>query len=110
LAWQFAEPSLVYYAAHPWKMSGGSVEKFQRSLNQKHLAGAVLLRREWTLSGAWRHWLANGTLRNASPDSDNSSVLDDSVSASPKWRAHTIQGFNAARSSWAEVIVLKPFQ
>lgn len=110
LAWQFAEPSLVYYAAHPWKMSGGSVEKFQRYLNQKHLAGAVLLRREWTLSGAWRHWLANGTLRNASPDSDNSSVLDDSVSASTKWRAHTIQGFNAARSSWAEVIVLKPLQ
>jgi hypothetical protein len=108
IAWHFAEPSLVYYADHTWKMSGGSIEKFQRSLNDQKIAGAVLLRREWTLSSAWSHWLAKGHLLDASPASDYSSVLDDWISSSPKWRAHTLQGFNAARTSWAEVIVLKP--
>jgi len=97
LAWQFAEPSLVFHFDRPWKYTS-KMETVAKHMARKNPTITVLLRREWTLAQA---------LNNPQPARDFSKEVDAIVAAHPGHRIIPFSGFNAARSSWVELILLQ---
>lgn len=97
LGWQFTEPSLVFHFDHEWRFTSkqATVEK---QLSKRDETILVMLRREWTLSHS---------LRNEGPAKDLSKEVDEVLAAHPDLRPITFRGFNAARSSWVELIALR---
>ncbi len=96
LAWQFTEPSLVFHFDREWKYTS-SLDTATKHLARHSSTVTLLLHREWTLSKA---------LRDPSPERDNSTQVDALIAAHPAHRVIRFSGFNAARSSWVELVVL----
>lgn len=96
MGWQFTEPSLVFHFNHEWKFSG-KLETVTKHLDRGRPNVAVLLRREWTLSKA---------LHSREPARDFSKEVDALISSHPDHRVIRFNGFDAARSSWVELVVL----
>ncbi len=96
LGWQFTEPSLVFHFDHEWKFTS-KLETAIKNLDRKRPNVTVLLRREWTLDRA---------LRDGMPARDFSAEVDPVIASHPGHQVLRVDGFNAARSSWAEIVVL----
>lgn len=103
LAQGFDEPSLVFYTQHPWEM-GVPMTEIKKQLALPGPCSVVLLRREWTLDGWFKSLL--GQRPPHQPSKDRSAEVDAFQAAFPDMTRHVIQGFNGARSSWTEVVVL----
>lgn len=106
-AWEYAEPSLVFYADHRWDYSGADIRNARDALNAERAPSAVvLLRREWTLD----RWLkAQQEGSEIKPTAKDFSVaVDDLLREFPDHTAETVRGLNIARTSWVEVVVLRP--
>ncbi|MBL9145877.1 MAG: glycosyltransferase family 39 protein [Verrucomicrobiaceae bacterium] len=97
LGWQFTEPSLVYHFDHPWRFTSKQ-ETVEKQLRKPGDTILVMLRREWTLSH---------TLRNDGPAKDFSKEVDQVLAAHPEFHPVEVHGFNAARSSWVELMALR---
>ncbi len=70
----------------------------EKQLRKPSATVLVVLRREWTLSHA---------LRNDGPAKDFSKEVDQVLAAHPELHPVEVQGFNAARSSWLELISVR---
>ncbi len=97
IGWQFTEPSLVFYFDHEWHFTT-KMATVEMELTKARASLIVLLRREWTLSHA---------LRNGGVDTDFSKEVDALVAAHPDRKLIRVEGFNAARSSWVELVGLQ---
>jgi 4-amino-4-deoxy-L-arabinose transferase-like glycosyltransferase len=100
----YDEPSLVHYTALKWQI-GGDLPAARRFLEQEGPCAVVLLRREWTLE----HWLKTltGSKPPGTPAKDFSADVDALLAGFPQTERHQVVGFNGARSSWTEVVVVK---
>lgn len=109
-ACEFTEPSLVFYLPSGgvgWKM-GGNIEKahewFARTTSKR--AGVYLLR-EWTASDALEHCWTEKTFAGVLPGRDSSAAVEAGIDES-RYETRTFRGYNVARSSWVELLVLIP--
>lgn len=101
----FTEPSLVFYANHPWKMVG-KLDTLRTRLAKRGTSAVVCLRREWTLSEWLRQWRAG---RTAAPSTDLSADVDQLAASVPGSTVKIASGLNLARSSWVEIaLIIKP--
>jgi hypothetical protein len=100
---QFNEPSLVFHLNHPWKFTNHH-DRLEKELVKKGTVLAVVLRQEWTLSAAFADFWAGR--QTQAPSTDESSAVDALVVRHPGYQSERVFLFNAARSSWAEVVVL----
>lgn len=105
VACRFNEPSLVFHSGRSWKFTN-KLEVCERELNKGDVACVVLLRREWTLSEALGPFL-RGQRADLPPAMDESKNVDALVSRHPRFKSAQVRVFNAARSSWAELTVMK---
>ena len=96
-AWEFNEPSLVFYFDHSWKFTS-KVETVIKALDKKEPHVVLLLSREWTLSEA----LKSGGLAK-----DHTAVIADLLKRFPDHEFTRFAGMNAARSSWVELVALR---
>jgi 4-amino-4-deoxy-L-arabinose transferase-like glycosyltransferase len=99
----YDEPSLVHYTAFKWEM-GGNAATARAFLERAGPCAVVLLRREWTLD-SWIKSLT-GARRPGTPAKDFQTEVDGIVTSSPGLESQVIEGFNGARSSWSEVVLL----
>jgi 4-amino-4-deoxy-L-arabinose transferase-like glycosyltransferase len=97
VAWGFTEPSLVFHFQHPWHFVKKE-EAFAEKLASPDTRLALALRREWTLDGA---------LKSKNPVADRSAELDALSAAHPEYVEQMKFFFNAARSSWVELLFLE---
>lgn len=103
IAWQFTEPSLVFYGDRPWKFLS-KLPKVGERMKNGQADVVVCLDREWTLN----HWIQSRRQGAAvSPDRDNSTTLDQLGSVASSYTMTSISGLNLARSSWVELRVWK---
>ena len=103
IAWQFTEPSLVFYGDRPWKFLS-KLPKVGERMKNGQADVVVCLDREWTLN----HWIKSRRQGAAvSPDRDNSTTLDQLGSVASSYTMTSISGLNLARSSWVELRVWK---
>lgn len=104
VAWQFTEPSLVFYADRPWTMLS-KLDKVQDRIVRRRVDGVVLLVREWTLADAWRAFTsrtAQATQKDFTPEVEALT----SVAKAQGFVVRDVRGLNLARSSWVEVRLL----
>lgn len=103
LASGYDEPSLVFYTQKRWQMGAG-LPLLRQQLALPGPCAVVLLRREWTLD----HWFKSqmGHKPPASVAKDRSTEVDALRAEFPDMETHVIEGFNGARSSWTEAVVL----
>lgn len=104
IACQFTEPSLVFHFDRIWRYTN-KLTSLEGRLGRKGPRYAVVLRREWTLSEAVQRALLHK--RQDPPVMDNSAAVDALVKSHPDYEHRTHSVFNAARSSWAELVVMK---
>jgi 4-amino-4-deoxy-L-arabinose transferase-like glycosyltransferase len=99
----YDEPSLVHYTAFKWEMGGNAVSA-RAFLEKGGPCAVVLLRREWTLDG----WLKTitGSRQPGVPAKDYQAEVDALVTSFPGLEYQVVEGFNGARSSWSEVVLL----
>jgi hypothetical protein len=99
----YDEPSLVFYTQHPWEM-GVSAASLKKRLARPGPCGVVLLRREWALNG----WIESvlGQKPIHLPAKDRAAEVDAQCDAFPDMTRIVVEGFNGARSSWTEVVIL----
>jgi 4-amino-4-deoxy-L-arabinose transferase-like glycosyltransferase len=97
IGWQFTEPSLVFHFDCEWRFTTKLVT-VETELTKPRASLIVMLRREWTLSKA---------LRNGGVDKDFSKEVDAQIAAYPERKLIRLEGFNAARSSWVELVALQ---
>ncbi len=103
VAWQFTEPSLVFYGERPFKMLS-KIKQVEDRMRKGRTDIIVCERREWTLNHAiqqWRKGEAQTTDKDFSADVDSLSAL------ATQYDAHDFTGFNLARASWVEIRVWK---
>jgi 4-amino-4-deoxy-L-arabinose transferase-like glycosyltransferase len=105
VTWRFNEPSLVFHSGRAWKFTN-KLDICERELNKGDVGCAVLLRREWTLSKAVEPFL-KGDAATLPPATDESESVDALVSRHPRFQVSQLWVFNAARSSWAELTILR---
>lgn len=104
---RFAEPSLVFHFQHQWRFISKK-ESLEKRMQRPGPRLVVLLNREWTLSDALQRWLAG---KDQSPPGEDLSVEVDALAARyPDYQRSSVTVFNAARSSWAELVVLARLQ
>jgi hypothetical protein len=99
----YDEPSLVFYTQKRWEM-GAKIPVIRQQMETGGPCAAVLLRREWTLEHEIKSWMGNKA--RDTPAKDRSKEVDSLLAAFPNAETRVITGFNGARSSWTEVIVL----
>lgn len=99
----YDEPSLVFYTQKRWEM-GAKIPVIRQQMETGGPCAAVLLRREWTLEHEIKSWMGNKACDT--PAKDRSKEVDSLLAAFPNTETRVITGFNGARSSWTEVIVL----
>lgn len=99
----YDEPSLVFYTQKRWEM-GAKIPAIRQQMEVGGPCAAVLLRREWTLEHEIKSWM--GQKARDTPAKDRSKEVDALIAAFPNAETHVITGFNGARSSWTEVVVL----
>jgi 4-amino-4-deoxy-L-arabinose transferase-like glycosyltransferase len=104
---RFAEPSLVFHFQHQWRFISKK-ESLEKRMQRPGPRLVVLLNREWTLSDALQRWLAG---KDQSPPGEDLSAEVDALAARyPDYQRSSVTLFNAARSSWAEIVVLERLQ
>lgn len=103
LAYGYDEPSLVFYSAHPWEM-GVSIATLKKQLALPAPCAVIMLRREWTLDLWFKSMF--GQKRSSLTAKDRAAEVDALCAAFPSMTSHVVSGFNGARSSWTEVVVL----
>ena len=103
IGWQYTEPSLVFHFNHHWKFPN-KLPAIDERMKRKGSRIVVLLRREWTMS----HFIKEKTEGKAefTTDQDFSKEVDQVIAAHPDYKVETFTGLNAARASWAEVVML----
>lgn len=94
---QFNEPSLVFHFDHAWKFTSKHRD-LERELSKPETRFAIVLKREWTLAGL---------LKSSGATTDESKIVEALAARHAEFSAHTVEVFNAARSSWAELLVLQ---
>ena len=99
----YDEPSLVFYTQHPWEM-GVSAASLKKRLARPGPCCVVLLRREWALNG-WIEFVL-GRRPIYLPAKDRTTEVDAQCGAFPDMTRIVVEGFNGARSSWTEVVIL----
>lgn len=104
MGWQFAEPSLVFHLDHFWRFNI-DLPAIEKELASPGPRLVVLLRQEWTLSHSFKAWCAD--LPANVPATDYSSIVDEFAARHSDLAITRHLVFNAARSSWAEIIVMK---
>jgi 4-amino-4-deoxy-L-arabinose transferase-like glycosyltransferase len=103
VAWQFTEPSLVFYGERPFKMLS-KIKQIEDRMRKGKTDIIVCENREWTLNHAiqqWRKGEAQTTDKDFSADVERLSTL------ATQYDAHDFAGFNLARASWVEIRVWK---
>jgi 4-amino-4-deoxy-L-arabinose transferase-like glycosyltransferase len=103
LAWQFTEPSLVYYGDRHWKYAS-KLAKVEAQLKKGQPEVVVCLGREWTLN-RWLQNMRSGA--SIAPDRDNGPELDKLNASAAGYAMTTVSGLNLARTSWVEFRVWK---
>jgi 4-amino-4-deoxy-L-arabinose transferase-like glycosyltransferase len=104
IGWRFSEPSLVFHLDRQWRFTSKMTSLEKRMLH----AGprlVVLLKREWTLSDGLKRWLAGESM--SAPSEDFSADMDGLIARHPDYQSSTFTAFNAARSSWVELVVME---
>jgi hypothetical protein len=96
LAWQFAEPSLVFHFDRPWKYTS-KMETVAKHMARKNPTITVLLRREWTLAQA---------LNNPQPARDFSKEVDAIVAAPGRLLEFSITAVTEGIDALGEVSVM----
>ena len=104
IGWQFTEPSLVFHLHHFWRFNL-DLPAIKEELVAPGPRLVVLLRQEWTLSKCFKQWRAG--LPVNLPATDFSVVVDEFTSHHSDLAITRHRVFNAARSSWAEIVVMK---
>lgn len=95
----YTEPSLVFYTNHQWQFTD-DVNAARQLLQQPGPVAVVVLKRDWTLDRWFKGLL--GTAPKGTAAKDHTAVVQtlDGV------EERAIEGFNMARFSWAEVVLL----
>ena len=96
----YTEPSLVFYTDHPWHFTD-DMSAAKTLLQKPGPLALVMLRREWTLDRWFKALL--GTAPKGQTAKDHTALVDELNSESSSTKTQTIEGFNMARFSWAEV-------
>jgi 4-amino-4-deoxy-L-arabinose transferase-like glycosyltransferase len=99
----YTEPSLVFYTHRKWLFTD-DVNAARRHLDSPGPVAVVLLRREWTLD----HWFKGitGAKQAGLPAKDYSTIVNETLLEKTGLECREIEGFNAARFSWAEVSLI----
>ena len=104
---RFAEPSLVFHFQHQWRFISKK-ESLEKRMQRPGPRLVVLLNREWTLSDALQRWLSG---KDQSPPGEDLSAEVDALAARySDYQRSSVSVFNAARSSWAELVILERLQ
>jgi len=103
IACQFTEPSLVFHFDRTWRFTANSKTLDDR-LHRRGPHYALMLRREWTMSDCFHRAVHRESF--AAPATDFSTEVDALVAAHPDYASRSVSVFNAARASWAELVVL----
>lgn len=96
----YTEPSLVFYTNHIWQFTD-YVSEAKRLLQQSGPVAVVALQREWTLDRWFKGLLGTAAKGTAAKDFTTSLQIESAGVQSQK-----IEGFNVARFSWAEVVLV----
>lgn len=99
----YTEPSLVFYTDREWQFTD-DVAKAPLCLAASGPVAVVVLNREWTLDKWFKGVI--GTAPAGVPAKDQSAAMDSLLRRSPDVQHHLIAGFNMARFSWVEVVLL----
>ena len=96
----YTEPSLVFYTEHTWQYTD-DIGSAKALLQKPGPLALVMLRREWTLDRWFKALI--GTTPKGQTAKDNTALVDELKLESSSTKTQTIEGFNMARFSWAEV-------
>jgi 4-amino-4-deoxy-L-arabinose transferase-like glycosyltransferase len=97
----YTEPSLVFYTDHQWQFTD-NVNAAKQLLQQTSPVVVVVLKRDWTLDRWFKGLL--GTAPKGTAAKDHTVILQAlHAESSSGVQSRTIEGFNMARFSWAEV-------
>jgi 4-amino-4-deoxy-L-arabinose transferase-like glycosyltransferase len=96
----YTEPSLVFYTDHPWLFTD-DMSAAKTLLQKPGPLALVMLRREWTLDRWFKALL--GTAPKGQTAKDHTALVNQLNSESSSMKTLTMEGFNMARFSWAEV-------
>ena len=99
----YSEPSLVFYTDRLWQFTD-QVAAARPLIESAESVAVVVLKREWTLDQWFKGLL--GTKPPGFPAKDYSAQVNELIQQSSDTRSHVIEGFNIARFSWVEVVVL----
>lgn len=103
IGWRFSEPSLVFHFQRLWRFTS-KMESLEKRMLRPGPRFVVLLKREWTLSDALERWRSGADL--SPPGEDLSAVVEALAARHPDYQVSSVAVFNAARSSWAELVVM----
>lgn len=100
----YTEPSLVFYTDRIWRFSNDLSLLTQHLGSDPHPVAVVVLRREWTLD----RWFKRLLGRSPPPDvaTDWSVQIEQALGRVSGVRHMDIEGFNVARFSWVEAVLL----
>ncbi|MEM0896434.1 MAG: glycosyltransferase family 39 protein [Verrucomicrobiota bacterium] len=103
-ACKFTEPSLIFYSKwnYPWKLSS-KIEQTLTWLEREGPKACVLLKREWRVTDSLDAWTSGDTVE---PASDHTAELGSLEQFRARYNIYEVSGFNSARSSWVELVVL----
>lgn len=105
---RFTEPSLVFYSPGFWKMGSKHASAFEWMERHEDDGAIVFVLREWTAED----WLEKRFGGEPAPDPATPKIDDrDAVLGGidpAKWERITVRGFNAARTSWVELLLCVP--
>ncbi|QQL45321.1 ArnT family glycosyltransferase [Sulfuriroseicoccus oceanibius] len=120
VAAEFKEPSLVFYTDKGWKMKSKNEDavKFLRGsritgTKNPRPRGGVMLLREWTANGVIKQLQGGKTIDELEPSSDRRAETLSLVRARlplHEMKLYVVTGYNAAKTSWAEVLVCVPVE
>ncbi|HSI63952.1 MAG TPA: glycosyltransferase family 39 protein [Candidatus Saccharimonadia bacterium] len=103
IAWQYTEPSLVFYSDHSWTMLS-KLERVRERMQQPRTGVVVAQISEWKLSDWWENLFTQASSDKPSREfQEDVDALTTATGADYTWK--DISGFNAARSSWVTVRV-----
>jgi hypothetical protein len=106
IAWQYTEPSLVFYSDHAWTMLS-KLERVRERMQQPRTGVVVTQLSEWKLSDWWEQLFTKETKASTTkPSRDFQKEVEALTAATAAdYTSNDISGFNAARSSWVTLRV-----
>jgi len=107
IGWRFSEPSLVFHFQRLWRFTSKR-ESLEKRMQRPGPHLVVLLNSEWTLSDALERWLSGKD--QSPPGVDLSAEVATLATRYPDYQLSSVTVFNAARSSWAELVVMARLQ